>query len=71
MIFLVSLGYDYEGSDIQKAFKSFESAEKYVEEYIEQDCKDLPHASPWTRDRSTLWVSQGRYLIIDEMKVED
>jgi len=71
MIYLVSLGYDYEGSDVQKALKSFESAEKYVEGFIEQDGKDFSYRDPWTRDRATLWSSGSRYLVIDEMEVED
>jgi hypothetical protein len=71
MIYLVSLGYDYEGSDVQKAFKSFESAEKYVEEFIEQDSKDFTWQEPWVRARSTLWESSSKYIVIDSMELED
>lgn len=71
MIYIVSLGYDYEGENIQKVFSSFTSAENYVIEFIDKEGKASAFHGPWLRKRQNLWESYGTYMIIHESEVED
>ncbi len=74
IVYLVSVGCDYEGEDVQTGFLSYNSAELYVKKWIEDYHKTVKNAS-WSKDISTnyhnRWRSGHDYIMIFEMEVSE
>lgn len=72
MIYLVLLGYDWEGSTVQDVFNTLASAEIFIQEFIKEDSKNFEWAEPWVKnEKHNSWRSGGRYLAVKEMQVKN
>lgn len=69
-VYLVVLGYDYEGENILAAFKTLESSKLFCQNYMVEDKCDW--SGPWVAGtRDNIWECGSKYLLINEINIEN